>query len=82
MIKGTATVSLSDLRELLTDPDTRRNERQLHFRAVLNGRTLREFRTLACYPHHMMSVDFTWLIMELRDHPNPQDLRIEVTPET
>ena len=82
MLKGTAVIPLADLRELLTDPETRGNARQVRFRFVLNGRVLREFTHFVVSPHQMMFVDATWLITELLQHPSPQDLRIEVTPET
>lgn len=81
--RGHAVLSLADLRELLADPDSRSRERQLHFRILLNGRVLREFRQFAFAPHTLMPVDLTWLLGEIAQHPTqPIDLRLELTPET
>jgi hypothetical protein len=81
-VKGHAYVELADLRELLTDPDTRGNTRTMHFRFVLNGRCLREFRQQTLYPGMTGVVDLTWLIRELLLTPDAIDLRCELTPES
>jgi hypothetical protein len=77
--KGCAVVSLETLRELFADPKTNFGG-TLHYRWVMNGRVLREFRSTGM-AHVTYPVDLSWLIAEVTGHPKPIDLRLEVTQE-
>lgn len=77
---GHALISLETLRAMLSDKDTNFGG-TLHYRFVLNGRVLREFRTFGVHRNFTHPVDLSWLIAEVQQHTNPIDLRIELTQE-
>lgn len=78
---GNVLLSLDTLHEMFRDPKTNMGA-TLHYRWILNGRVLREYRTHGQFSGYPFAQDVSWLANEVKASGDDfRDLRLEVTQE-